>query len=61
MQVNIEIIFNLCIAMLIYRIVINAIAKNLMVYFLDRSKTIQGEKKTFQEKVREKLKEEEKP
>jgi len=54
---NLEIILNVCAGMLLYNFILAAIGKVLLNYFLDNNKTIQETKKTFEEKLAEKLKE----
>jgi len=53
---NLEIILNVFIALFVYNIFIKAIAQTFITYFLNSSKTIQNEKKSFQEKLKEKMK-----
>jgi len=52
---NLEIILNVCAGMLLYNFILAAIGKVLLNYFLDNNKTIQETKKTFEEKLSEKL------
>ena len=54
MKMNLEIIFNVCLGLFLYNLVIASIAKSLLLYFFEHSKTIQKEKKTFQERIKEK-------
>ena len=54
MKINVEIIINTCIGLLLYDILLASIGKVLLKYFLDNSETIQKEKKSFQERLKEK-------
>lgn len=57
MTIDITIIFNVCLGMLLYNLIIASIAKVLFKYFLDNSEIIQSEKKSFREKLKDKMKE----
>lgn len=52
---NLEIIINVFIALFIYQIFIKAFGAVLIKYFLDNSDSIQKEKKSFRDKLNEKL------
>lgn len=60
MKLNFEIIFNVFVAMVFYRMFFSWIGSFLLKYFLDKSETIQKEKKSFQEKLKEKIEQNEK-
>jgi hypothetical protein len=53
MKINLELIFNLCLALFFYNLIIASVAKSLLLYFFENSKTIQKEKKSFQERIKE--------
>jgi hypothetical protein len=53
MKMNIEIIFNVCLGLFLYNLIISSIVKSLLLYFFEHSKTIQKEKKSFQERIKE--------
>jgi hypothetical protein len=53
MKINLELIFNLCLALFFYNLIISSVAKSLLLYFFEHSKTIQKEKKSFQERIKE--------
>lgn len=55
MNINLEIIINVCLGMFLYNIILASMAKVLLKYFLDKSDTVQKEKKSFQERLKEKL------
>jgi hypothetical protein len=52
---NLEIILSVFVGMFLYNIVIKAIGATLIKYFLDNSKTAQEQKKSFQDRINEKL------
>jgi hypothetical protein len=57
MNINLEIIINVCLGMLICNFILASIGKVLLRYFLDNSDTVQKEKKKFQEKLKDKVNE----
>jgi len=57
MNINTEIILNVFIALFVYNIILSAIGKTLLKYFLDSSSVVQKEKKTFEQRLKEKLQE----
>lgn len=54
---NYEIILNVFIALIIYNLILSSLGKVILKYFLDHSETVQKEKKSFQDKLKEKLNE----
>ena len=55
MKINLEIIFNVCLGLFLYNLILNSIGKAVLVYFLNNSETIQNEKKSFREKLKSKM------
>jgi hypothetical protein len=53
MKINLELVFNVCLALFFYNLIISSVAKSLLLYFFEHSKTIQKEKKSFQERIKE--------
>lgn len=58
MNINSEIIINVCLGVLLYNFILASIGKFLLKYFLDSSDLIQKEKKNFKERLKEKLNDE---
>jgi hypothetical protein len=56
---NLEIIVNDCIGMLLYNLILSSIGKVILMYFLQGG-SLEKEKQTFQEKLKEKLDKQEK-
>lgn len=59
MKINLEIIINVVIAMVIWKMFVQTLASILIKYMLDNSTTVQKQKQSFKEKLAEKLKERE--
>lgn len=57
MKLNFELILNVWVAIIFYNLVLKSFATVLMRHFLDNSKYVQEQKKTFREKLKEKLEE----
>ncbi len=57
-MIDIKLILNILIALFLYKVIFAALANSLMNAFL-KSDTVQKERKSFRELVREKLEEEE--
>ncbi len=55
MNINLEVIVNVCLGMILYNFVISAMFKALFIYFLDNNKTVQKEKELILGKLKEKL------
>lgn len=54
---NLDIIVNVCIGMFVYNIILASFGNVLIKHFLENNETVQKEKKSFRDRVSEKLKE----
>lgn len=54
---DLNIIINVVIGVAIYNLILSSIGRTVLIYFLEKSDTVQKEKKSFQDRLKEKMEE----